>query len=213
MNVTTLALSTPAVGRARPLAESSLALGPGSDSGADDRRLAAAARKGDQEAFGQLVTRYAPVARRVARSVLGNESDADDAAQDGFLSAWSKINQFDPKRPFRPWLMRIVANAATDLYRRRRVRMASDLHERVADDTAGPDLMTDQVLLRERLAEALAGLNERQRMAVTMFDAEGFGHSEIAEVMGVPVGTVRSLVFHARRALREALLPFKGEGI
>ncbi len=175
-----------------------------------DSGLAAAAKDGDQEAFGILVDRYAGVVRRVARSILGNGFDADDAAQDAFLSAWRNLDRFDPRRPFRPWLMRIAVNAATDLYRRRKVRHASTLPETLEDRAAGPDRETDRSLLRQRLSEALSELSERQRLAVTMFDAEGYSHADIAEIMDVPVGTVRSLVFHARRALREALAPYRG---
>ena len=172
--------------------------------------LVAAAKKGDQEAFGALVDRYTGVVRRVARSILENSFDADDAAQDAFLLAWRNLDRFDTRRPFRPWLMRLAVNAATDLYRRRKVRHAGGLPEALADRAPGPDRETDRSLLRQRLAEALSELSERQRVAVTMFDAEGYSHADIAEIMDVPVGTVRSLVFHARRALRKALAPYRG---
>jgi RNA polymerase sigma-70 factor (ECF subfamily) len=172
--------------------------------------LVAAAKDGDQDAFGTLVDRYSGVVRRVARSILENGFDADDAAQDAFLLAWRNLDRFDTRRPFRPWLMRITVNAATDLYRRRKVRHAGALPETLEDQAAGPDRETDRSLLRQRLSEALSELSERQRVAVTMFDAEGYSHADIAEIMDVPVGTVRSLVFHARRALRKALAPYRG---
>src|SRR5258708_27921873 len=84
--------------------------------------LVARAVAGDRAAFGTLVERYAGVARRVAWAILGNAADADDAAQDAMLSALVKLDQYDPRRPFRPWLLRIVANAATDPRRRRPLR-------------------------------------------------------------------------------------------
>src|SRR5690348_9230071 len=93
----------------------------------DEAELATRARAGDRAAFGTLVERFAAQARRVARSVLQNPDDADDAAQDAFLSALVKLDQYDPHRPFGPWLMRIVANAATDRRRRRSVRSAEPL--------------------------------------------------------------------------------------
>src|SRR5262249_35820423 len=89
-----------------------------------DNDLVAKALAGDRDAFGALVARYAAQARRVARAVLGDPDDADDAAQDGFLSALVKLGQYDVRRPFGPWLMRIVANAATDRRRRPTVRPA-----------------------------------------------------------------------------------------
>jgi len=88
----------------------------------DEADLVARARAGDRNAFGVLVERYAGQARRVARAVLDDPDDADDAAQDAFLSALVKLGQFDPRRPFGPWLLRIVANAAADRRRRRKVR-------------------------------------------------------------------------------------------
>ncbi len=104
--------------------------------------------------------------------------------------------------------MRIVVNAATDVYRHRKVRHGPMLTDTVADSAPGPDRETDRSLLRSHLAVALAGLSERQRIAVTMFDSEGYSHGEIADVLAVPVGTVRSLVFHGRRVLRKTLAPY-----
>jgi RNA polymerase sigma-70 factor (ECF subfamily) len=206
--VTTIALTT-AAGQGVELVAQDEQPGAGTQDPAESG-LIAAAKQGDQEAFGVLVDRYTGVVRRVARSILENDFDADDAAQDAFLLAWRNLERFDTKRPFRPWLMRIAVNAATDLYRRRKVRHASVLPETLEDRAAGPDRETDRALLRERLSEALSELSERQRAAVTRFDGEGYSHADIAEIMDVPVGTVRSLVFHARRALREALAPYRG---
>src|SRR5260370_23384658 len=79
----------------------------------DEAELAARARAGDRAAFGTLVERFAPQARRIARAVLQNPDDADDAAQDAFLSALVTLDQYDHRRPVRPWLIRVVANAAT----------------------------------------------------------------------------------------------------
>ena len=176
-----------------------------------DADLAIRAAAGDGDAFGALVIRHAPAARRAATLVLGSPADADDAAQDGFLAAWRSIDRYDRDRPFRPWLLRIVVNAARDFRRRRTVRQTDELSPVLASGDAGPERATDRLLLRERLAAALRELPERQRLAVTMFDAEGFAHAEIAEVLGIPEGTVRSDVFHARRTLRGALAPFYEE--
>jgi RNA polymerase sigma-70 factor (ECF subfamily) len=176
-----------------------------------DADLTARAAAGDGDAFGELVDRHAPQARRAARLVLGNEQDADDAAQDGFLAAWRAIDRYDRARPFRPWLMRIVVNAARDLRRRQAVRRTDELSPTLAAGGPSPERETDRSLLRDRLAAALAALPERQRLAVTMFDAEGYAHSEIADVLGIPEGTVRSDVFHARRALRSTLAPYLEE--
>ncbi|OGU15151.1 MAG: hypothetical protein A3K13_13010 [Gemmatimonadetes bacterium RIFCSPLOWO2_12_FULL_68_9] len=174
-----------------------------------DAELAALAQAGDREAFGELAKRYAASARRVARAVLGNLEDADDAAQDGFLSALRHLGRYDPHRPFGPWLLRIVANAATDRLRRRRVRAADAIPPTLAARDPGPDREADKRALHAALRQGLAALPERQRVAVVLFDVEGYTHAEIAEALGIPVGTVRSHVFHARRALRTTLAAWK----
>jgi RNA polymerase sigma-70 factor, ECF subfamily len=175
----------------------------------DEADLVARAAAGDREAFGALVERYAGVARRVARAVLGNPEDADDAAQDAMLSALLKLDQYDRRRPFGPWLLRIVANAATDRRRRRTVRRAEPLDPGFVAGGARPDTTAERRALAERLREALAELPERRRMAVVLFDVEGYSHGEIAEILGIPEGTVRSEVFHARRRLRALLVDWK----
>ena len=172
---------------------------------AGDGELARQAAAGNQEAFGFLVERHGETARRVALSILRDEHDADDAAQDGLVAAWRSLERFDPTRPFRPWLMRIVVNASRDLARRRVVRQAETISPDAPAAGASPELDTERALLRERLRAALAALPERQRLVVTLFDAEGFSHAEIADLVGAPEGTVRSELFHARRALREDL--------
>ena len=175
-----------------------------------DAELAALAAAGDREAFGKLVERYAAQARRVARSILGNEDDADDAAQDAFLAALRHLGRYDATRPFGPWLMRIGANQASDRRRRRKVRAAEEVKPDFRSKDAGPDVQTDREAFGEQLRGALAELPERQRMAVVLFDVEGYSHREIAEVLDVPEGTVRSDVFHGRRQLRTKLEAWKG---
>jgi RNA polymerase sigma-70 factor (ECF subfamily) len=176
---------------------------------ATDAELAVRAQAGDREAFGELVMRYAAQARRMARAVLNDPDDADDAAQDGFLAALRHIGRYDAGRPFGPWLLRIVANAAADRRRRLKVRRTDELSPQVASRTSGPADATDRRALRGALVAALAGLPERQRIAVVLFDVEGYSHAEIAAVLGIPEGTVRSDVFHARRALRQPLAAWR----
>jgi len=177
---------------------------------AGEADLVARTLSGERAAFGVLVERYAPQARRVARAVLGDPDEADDAAQDGFLSALVKLGQYDARRPFGPWLMRIVANAATDRRRRRQVRRVEPLDPGLVGGGPRPDTEAVRSELGERLRAALAELPPRRRTAVVLFDVEGYSHAEIAEMLGIPEGTVRSEVFHARRRLRALLADWKG---
>src|SRR5437773_9003120 len=132
----------------------------------DEAELVARAVAGERAAFGLLVERYAAVARRVARAVLGNPEDADDAAQDAMLSALVKLGQYDARRPFGPWLLRIVANAATDRRRRRSVRRSEPLDPSLVGGGPRPDAVAVQSELGERLRSALQELPERRRTAV-----------------------------------------------
>ena len=170
-----------------------------------DADLAARAATGESEAFTRLVERHSPSARRLARAALGDLADADDAVQEAWLSVWRHLAGFDLSRPFAPWFLRIVLNAATDLRRRRQVRRTEQIPANAPSAGVSPERATDRALLRDRLATALAELPERQRLAVVLFDAEGYPHAEISRMLGVPEGTVRSDVFHARRTLRGAL--------
>ena len=183
---------------------------PGGAARIEAAELVARAVEGDRGAFGLLVERYAAQARRVAQAVLGDPDDADDAAQDGFLSALVKLSQYDPRRPFGPWLMRIVANAAADRRRRMRVRRAEPLDPGLVGGGPRPDTEAVRRELGERLRAALAELPPRRRTAVVLFDVEGYSHAEIAGMLGIPEGTVRSEVFHARRRLRALLADWKG---
>jgi RNA polymerase sigma-70 factor (ECF subfamily) len=176
-----------------------------------DEQLALRAREGDRAAFGLLVVRYAAPVRRLARAVLGDPDDADDAAQDAFLSALVKLGQYDEQRPFGPWLMRIAANAATDRRRRRSVRRAEPLGRDLRAGSPQPDIVAQRRTLAVRLREALANLPERRRLAVVLFDVEGYSHAEIGRILNIPEGTVRSEVFQARRALRGLLADWNDE--
>lgn len=178
-------------------------------SAVEDSELAALALAGDREAFGELVARYAGQARRVARAILHDPADADDAAQEGFLAALRRLARYDPARPFGPWLMRIVANAAIDQRRRRRVRRVEPLSPVLRSTEPAPSDLAERSAFWRAVEEALRQLPERQRLAVTLYDVEGYSHREIADILDVPVGTVRSDVFHGRRSLRAQLAPWK----
>ena len=178
----------------------------------DEPALVARALAGDRTALGVLVTRFAAPVRRLTYAILRDADEADDAAQDGVLQALVKLDRYDPTRRFGPWLMRIVANAAIDRRRRRAVRETSELDEALVGGGPLPDVEVDRLALRQRLAMALDMLPQRYRMAVVLFDVEGYTQAEIAEILGVAPGTVRSAVFHARRRLRTWLGDWKEGG-
>ena len=172
----------------------------------DDARreleLVIAAKSGDAEAFAGLVRMHQRRAYAVARAIVGTHEDAEDAVQEGFLHAYRALDRFLTGQSFGAWLHRIVANAALDLTRRRRVRDTDELSEVFASPFRDPAIDDE---LRTRLGAALGTLTERQRSVIVLHDVEGFKHGEIGAMLGIPEGTSRSDLHHARATLRRAL--------
>jgi RNA polymerase sigma-70 factor (ECF subfamily) len=118
------------------------------------------------------------------------------------VDAFLALDRFRPEQAFGAWLHRIVANAALDIGRRRKVRDADSLPENVALPMRDP-ASDDE--LRRRLLAGLAELSQRQRSVIVLHDVEGFTHGEIGSMLGIPEGTARSDLHHARAALRRML--------
>jgi RNA polymerase sigma-70 factor, ECF subfamily len=173
-----------------------------------ERELVLAAQRGDEASFGRLVRLHQRRAYAVARAIVGTHEDAEDAVQDGFLHAYRALDRFLPDQAFGAWLHRIVANAALDLTRRRKVRAAEELPEGVAAPFRDPG---EADHLRTRLTAALQTLSERQRSVIVLHDVQGFKHAEIGEMLGIPEGTARSDLHHARAALRRSLGGLRSE--
>jgi RNA polymerase sigma-70 factor (ECF subfamily) len=169
---------------------------------ANERELVLAAQRGDQAAFNELVRMHERRAYAVARAIVANHEDAEDAVQDGFLHSYKALDRFLPDQAFGAWLHRIVANAALDITRRRKVRDADELPETVASPFRDPAEGSE---LRQRLTDALAKLPERQRAVIVLHDVEGFKHSEIGKILSIPEGTARSDLHYARTHLRAIL--------
>jgi len=161
-----------------------------------------AAQKGDQQAFGELVRLHQKRAYAVARAIVTVHEDAEDAVQEGFVRAYQALDRFNVEQAFGAWLSRIVANAALDIARRRKVRSTDELHDTVADTFHDPGESDE---LRRRLAKALRALPERMRSVLVLHDVQGFAHAEIGELLKIPEGTARSDLHHARLRLRTLL--------
>lgn len=171
-----------------------------------DAQLVERARAGNGAAFAELTRRHFRAAYAVALSILLHPHDAEDAAQDALITALERLEQCrDPER-FGAWLRQIAANRARNLRRAQSVRRVFSLRSAAqvpgAEDPER-DLANSEV--RARLLDALRDLKQVQREVVLLHDLEGWKHREIAEAMRLPVGTVRSHLSHARRALRSRL--------
>lgn len=172
--------------------------------------------------FEELVARYSRHVYAIAYRVAGNEADAKDLAQEAFIRVWRALRRIEPGAPLEGWLHRIVTNLYIDLLRRRpKVRLQS-LDEPVATDSGEmprerADLNVDvertvlEAALDRRVQEALLDLSADLRMVVVLADVEGYAYEEIASMMGVPIGTVKSRLHRARRTMRDRLSPIRGE--
>ncbi|MCK5447217.1 MAG: RNA polymerase sigma factor [Gemmatimonadetes bacterium] len=171
---------------------------------AEEQVLVLAVQEGDDDAFGTLVDRYLESAYVTALSVLRNEHDAEDAVQSAFIRALERIDQLKPGSPFGPWFYRVLRSTCLNLRRRESLRS----HEEIPVSAAGgrdPERDLQDQLTREKVMVALGELPEMQRLAITLYDLEGYSHQEIGEILGIAVGTSRAHVHHARRALRRLI--------
>jgi RNA polymerase sigma-70 factor (ECF subfamily) len=142
--------------------------------------------------------------------MLGNLEDAKDALQNSFVRAYEAMGRFDLKRPFGPWFYQILRNQCRDMLRSRKARFRLEaLDERLelkpADAETGPERRRERAVARELLWTALERIGEEHREILVLKELQGFRYGEIAAILEIPEGTVASRLYHARRALKEAL--------
>jgi RNA polymerase sigma-70 factor, ECF subfamily len=183
----------------------------------DESQLVVAAQKGDLNAFNQLVLTYQEVAFNVAFRILTDEDASEDATQNAFISAYRNIASYRGGS-FRAWLLRIVTNACYDELRRRKRRpttplepMDDDSDEEIesprwlADDGPGPEEHIERRELDRAVQNCLEGLSDDFRVVVVMVDVQGFEYEEVAQVIGKPLGTVKSRLARARLKVKNCL--------
>ncbi len=177
-----------------------------------DRELIDRILTGDRPALDLLMLRHHAVAYRVACRLLRCEADALDAVQDGFVNVLSHLGRFRGQCSFRTWLLRIVSNAALDIGRSKQRRdsrfsaPAEEFHETFDPRSTPLDHGLERADLRDKLDDALAALPAVQRQTFVLHVDGDLSYREVAEVLGISIGTVMSRLFYARQRLREALL-------
>jgi RNA polymerase sigma-70 factor (ECF subfamily) len=176
---------------------------------ADDRDIVVAVLGGDREAFGLLVHRYQGRLFGLVLMMVRQPAAAEEVTQDAFVRAFVHLGQYDQTRPFYPWLAAVAVRLAQNWLRQHGTRVR---REGVAlDDAAEPGaeasslatLISDQQ--SRTLWQAVAALSSGERTAVTLFYRDGLAVSDIAAALGVTTGTIKTLLFRARRHLRERL--------
>lgn len=172
------------------------------------------ATAGDRDARRELFERFRDVAYRVALRVTGRREDALDAVQDAFIRAFERLGDFHRESGFQTWLLRIVTNRSLDLLRARKVRLAvpidgGDDDPAPAAASAGaatsPGQQIEQRELGERLRHAIDALPPDQRAVFALYATGEMTYGQIAQLLGIPIGTVMSRLYHARRRLQQML--------
>jgi RNA polymerase sigma-70 factor (ECF subfamily) len=171
----------------------------------DEPSLIAAAQDGDRRALDRLLRLYQPQVQALCRRITGNETDAHDAAQDALIALVRGLPRFDGRSRFSTWLYRVVTNACLDELRRRRRRPVVGLPELDGATVEPVDVrqesVADQVVGRSFIDEVLGELPDAYRAALVLRELGQFEYAEIAEILGVPTGTVRSRIARGRAHL------------
>jgi RNA polymerase sigma-70 factor (ECF subfamily) len=180
----------------------------------DDRRLIAECLGGRRDAFGELVTRYQARLFNAALRLVQSHDDAADVVQDAFMSAFQSLHAFKGDSEFFTWLFRIAFNTAISLKRKKRPTLS--LEAQTGETGLDPDDPSEYVkpgvaLQRtedeRQLSTAIARLSPEHREVLLLKDIDGLKYEEIAELLGVPIGTIRSRLHRARLELRDLLVP------
>jgi RNA polymerase sigma-70 factor (ECF subfamily) len=182
----------------------------------NEEKLIRAGQQGDQQAVETLFRRYQRQLFQTALRVLGNAEDAEDALQDGLLSAYRNLRRFEGRSQFSTWLTRIVINAALMRRRRAKARPAVSLDEtpreeelpaseRFADDGPNPEQVFAGTELREMISENLEELSPLLRTAFLLREVEGYSTGEAAKKLGVTENTLKARLWRARHQLAERL--------
>lgn len=205
----------------RPTNRGQIFAGQASRSGPlEDAVLIEKIRSGETEAYADLVTRYQDRVFNACWRICGHLEDARDITQDAFLKAFENLDKFRGDSGFYTWLFRIAVNLALSHRRTARRRgtvsldqvdaaagtQADGLSKRIAADP-GPAESASRTELQGRVAKALQALDDEQRAVIVLRDIEGLDYQQIAEILEIPTGTVKSRLHRARAALFEAVRP------
>ncbi|MEA4854134.1 MAG: sigma-70 family RNA polymerase sigma factor [Christensenella sp.] len=167
------------------------------------------AQKGDSEAFCALIEKYEKRIYNIAYKFMQNSSDAQDAAQDAIIKMYGNIQKFSFQSAFPTWMYRVVANTCLDLLRKKKamITVSTEEYENNAVSREGnPEAEAENNDLGQNIRMAVQELNEKYRLVLVLKDMEGLKYEEVAEILKITPGTVKSRLFRAREKLRKLLM-------
>lgn len=170
-------------------------------------------RKGDVDAFEELIRDYKKNAYNTAWGMLRNVQDAEDASQEALIKAYVNIHKFNMQSTFKVWLYRIVVNTCIDFKRKKNITTVSidenidlgennRLHREIADNSGNPDILIEKNFNSSLVNNAVNKLDDNYKTIIILRDIQGFSYSEIAEILSCNLGTVKSRLNRARKNLK-----------
>ena len=177
---------------------------------ASDRELALQVRRGEDEAFGELVRRYQTSVFNVCYRMLGERREAEDFTQEAFIRAYDRFDSFNVKRPFGPWIQRIAANLCLNSMQR-----VSPPHFHLEEErdlplerpARNPEALAEQGELAEQVRQAILDLPGHYRTVIELRHFQDMNYDEIAQALGLSLSEVKTHLYRARRALADRLSP------
>lgn len=181
----------------------------------EDRQLIQAALKGDQKAYESLLNKYKNLVYTIMIKMVRNPQEAEDLTQEAFMKAFNSLASFNDEFAFSTWLMKIATNNCIDFLRKKKLRTTS-IHEpirykddtfefEIPDNSAGPERLILQNERKQMLEAAINSLPERYRYVIVLRHKEEKSYEEIAEILNLPLGTVKAQIFRARELLNKML--------
>jgi RNA polymerase sigma-70 factor (ECF subfamily) len=186
-----------------------------------DEDLVRQARTGSEEAFAELVARYKDKIYNLGFRMLGNREEAEDVAQETFLHTYRALDSFRVEERFSPWIYKIASNLCLDRLRKQRYAVASldepvgpdgDIPQQVADWSSSPDKVYEISEIRQDTQRAISALPPKYKVVVVLRHLQDLTYDEIAKVLNIPQGTVKTRLFRAREILRRKLSRLYGDG-
>ncbi len=182
----------------------------------EESELVRRARRGDLDAYDDLVRRYQERVYATVYHMTGNHEDANDLAQEAFIKGFQALKSFKGGSSFYTWVYRIAVNKTINFLKQRKNKAQMSLNDLDLNAEHDPDLIAlisektprreaNLAELQEKLNEAMQRLSEPHRLVVTLHDVQGLSHEEIAKIMECNIGTVRSRLFYARQQLQAYL--------
>lgn len=184
-----------------------------------DTYLVKSTLAGDDEAFTSLVDAYNKKIYKLIYYKIPNKEDVEDLTQEVFLKVYRSLKQFDQKRKFSTWIYSIAKNLCIDYLRKKRLKSVSldaplfpqeDIFLEIPDEEHEPELILEKTDQQETIIEAINQLSEEHQLVIKLRHFKSYSYDEISEILDIPVGTIKSRIYRARKKLKDILYQEEG---